>query len=105
MSQEIGYSRYRESIESAPDLTKEQKEVWKKFEEIRQALYEKYRELIQKNTRFSNSLLESAIREITCRESNNDLTEVINQWKEVIERYAKNELAKEGLIKVLTQFS
>jgi len=56
----------------------------------------------------SNAPLESALREVTCRESNKDTASIIKQWKEVIERYTQKEKAesmKVALLEVLDQFS
>ncbi|MHA1874836.1 MAG: hypothetical protein ACTSUC_00145 [Promethearchaeota archaeon] len=108
MEQRIGYRHLEKSIMEAPNLPEERKEAWKKFEDVRDALYARYRELVKENLRLSNAPLESALREVTCRESNKDTVSVIEQWKEVIERYAQEEKAesmKVALLEVLDQFS
>jgi hypothetical protein len=108
MYQEIGYRHYERDIMNDPNLPTERKEAWKKFEDVREVLYAKYREMIKKNLRLLNSPLESALREVTCRESNKDIASVIKQWKEVIERYTQEENTqpmKTALLEVLDQFS
>jgi len=107
MEQKIGYRHLKDIIE-ASDLPEERKEAWKKFEYVRKRLYSKYRELIKKDLRSSNTPLESALREITCRASNRDTSSVIKQWKEIIERYTqkeKDESVRVALLKILNQFS
>jgi len=106
--EKIGYRHLEKDIMEAPNFPEERKKAWKKFEDVREALYAKYRELIKENLRLSNPPLESALREVTCKESNKDMTSVIEQWKEVIERYAqeeKDETIKTALLEVLNQFS
>lgn len=98
---EIGYRYNEKNIESDPNLSNERKEAWKKFEDVREVLYAKYLELIKDNLRLANASLESAIREITCRESNNDLVSVIDQWKAVIERYTREEKAESMRVALL----
>ena len=106
--EKIGYRHFEKHIRESSNLSEERKEVWKKFEDVREALYAKYLELIREDLRLSNAPLESALREVTCKESNKDMTSVIEQWKEVIERYAqeeKDEPIKTALLEVLNQFS
>jgi hypothetical protein len=108
MYQKIGYRHLEKDIMNTPDFSEERKEAWKKFEDVREALYAKYREIIKENPRLSNAPLESALREVTCRESNRDIASVMEQWKEVIERYTQEEKTqpiKTALLEVLDQFS
>jgi len=108
MYQKIGYRHLEKDIINNPDFSEERKEAWKKFKDVREALYAKYREIIKENMRLSNAPLESALREITCRENNRDMASIIEQWKEVIERYTQEEKTqptKTALLEVLDQFS
>ena len=108
MEQKIGYRHLEKHIKESSNLQEERKKAWEKFEDVREALYAKYLELIREDLRLSNASLESALREVTCKESNKDMTSVIEQWKEVIERYTpeeKDEPIKNALLEVLNQFS
>lgn len=102
---EIGYRKYEKNITDNPNLPEERKKAWKEFENVREALYNKYLEVVKNDSRFSNSSLESAIREVNCGEENRDINSVVKQWKDVVERYMKEDKnnLKDSLFEILNK--
>lgn len=99
----IGY-RHLEGAIMNSQKTEAQKQAWRAFEDIRDDLYGVYITAARDNARFSNSDLESALREITCSEKNESAQDDIAQWRTVIERYCtapKQEILKKNLLSIL----
>ncbi len=99
----IGY-RHLENEIMHSQKTEAQKEAWKTFEDIRDVLYRAYVTAVRDNARLSNSDFESALREVTCKESNASRDDDVGQWWSVIERYcadSKQDQLKNELLNIL----